>query len=65
MKIIFEINKNNLNFNFKKYEIIFSHNNKVTAFLCNMIFLKFKFPFFLLKKKTTQPLYGCIFVPLD
>jgi hypothetical protein len=47
MKIIFEINKNNLNFNFKKYEIIFSHNNKVTAFLCNMIFLKFKFPFFL------------------
>ena len=27
MKIIFEITKNNLNFNFKKYEIIFSHNN--------------------------------------
>jgi len=64
MKINFEINKNNLNFNFKKYEIIFSHNNKVTTFLCNMIFLKFKFPFFY-KKKTTQPLYGCIFVQLD
>jgi len=47
MKIIFEITKKNLNFNFKKYEIIFSHNNKVTAFLCNMIFLKFKFLFFL------------------
>jgi len=51
MKIIFEITKKNLNFNFKKYEIIFSHNNKVTAFLCNMIFLKFKFLFFLYKKK--------------